>query len=324
MTKAFRFYETGGSDVLRFEDVEVGAPGTGEVRLRQEAIGLNYIDIYFRSGVYPAPSLPSGLGLEGSGVIEAVGDGVTDLAVGDRVAYAAQPLGAYAEARVMPAKGLVKIPDGISFDLAAAAMLQGMTAQYLLRRTYHVKKGDTILIHAAAGGVGQIVCQWAKHLGATVIGTVGSKEKAEIAKSKGCDYPILYREEKVSERVKEITNGQGVEVVYDSVGKDTFDDSLDCLKRLGMMVSFGQSSGAVSPVPLKALAPGAYFLTRPSVFQYTATREELLATANELFDVLKSGVVKIDIGATYALADAKQAHDDLEGRKTTGSVILKP
>ncbi|RCK35433.1 quinone oxidoreductase [Thalassospira xiamenensis] len=324
MTKAFRFYETGGSDVLRFEDVEVGAPGTGEVRLRQEAIGLNYIDIYFRSGVYPAPSLPSGLGLEGSGVIETVGDGVTDLAVGDRVAYAAQPLGAYAEARVMPAKGLVKIPDGITFDLAAAAMLQGMTAQYLLRRTYHVKKGDTILIHAAAGGVGQIVCQWAKHLGATVIGTVGSKEKAEIAKSKGCDYPILYREEKVSERVKEITNGQGVEVVYDSVGKDTFDDSLDCLKRLGMMVSFGQSSGAVPPVPLKALAPGAYFLTRPSVFQYTATREELLATANELFDVLKSGVVKIDIGATYALADAKQAHDDLEGRKTTGSVILKP
>lgn len=324
MTKAFRFYETGGSDVLRFEDVEVGAPSTGEVRLRQEAIGLNYIDIYFRSGVYSAPSLPSGLGLEGSGVIEAVGDGVADLAVGDRVAYAAQPLGAYAEARVMPAKGLVKIPDGISFDLAAAAILQGMTAQYLLRRTYHVKKGDTILIHAAAGGVGQIVCQWAKHLGATVIGTVGSKEKAEIAKSKGCDYPILYREEKVSERVKEITNGQGVEVVYDSVGKDTFDDSLDCLKRLGMMVSFGQSSGAVPPIPLKALAPGAYFLTRPSVFQYTATREELLATANELFDVLKTGVVKIDIGATYDLADAKHAHDDLEGRKTTGSVILKP
>lgn len=324
MTKAFRFYETGSSDVLRFEDVEVGAPGTGEVRLRQEAIGLNYIDIYFRSGVYPAPSLPSGIGLEGSGVIEAVGDGVADLAVGDRVAYAAQPLGAYAEARVMPAKGLVKIPDGISFDLAAAAMLQGMTAQYLLRRTYHVKKGDTILIHAAAGGVGQIVCQWAKHLGATVIGTVGSKEKAEIAKSKGCDYPILYREEKVSERVKEITNGQGVEVVYDSVGKDTFDDSLDCLKRLGMMVSFGQSSGAVPPIPLKALAPGAYFLTRPSVFQYTATREELLATANELFDVLKTGVVNIDIGATYDLADAKHAHDDLEGRKTTGSVILKP
>jgi len=324
MTKAFRFYETGSSDVLRFEDVEIGAPGAGEVRLRQEAVGLNYIDIYFRSGVYPTPSLPSGLGLEGSGVIEAVGDGVTDLAVGDRVAYAAQPLGAYAEARVMPAKGLVKIPDGISFDLAAAAMLQGMTAQYLLRRTYHVKKGDTILIHAAAGGVGQIVCQWAKHLGATVIGTVGSKEKAEIAKSKGCDYPILYREEKVSERVKEITNGQGVEVVYDSVGKDTFDDSLDCLKRLGMMVSFGQSSGAVPPIPLKALAPGAYFLTRPSVFQYTATREELLATANELFDVLKTGVVKIDIGSTYDLADAKHAHDDLEGRKTTGSVILKP
>ena len=324
MTKAFRFYETGGSDVLRFEDVELGKPGVGEVRLRQEAVGLNYIDIYFRAGVYPAPSLPSGLGLEGSGVIEAVGDGVTDLAVGDRVAYAAQPLGAYAEARVMPAKGLVKIPDGISFDLAAAAMLQGMTAQYLLRRTYHVKKGDTILIHAAAGGVGQIVCQWAKHLGATVIGTVGSKEKADIAKSKGCDYPILYREEKVSERVKEITNGQGVEVVYDSVGKDTFDDSLDCLKRLGMMVSFGQSSGAVPPVPLKALAPGAYFLTRPSVFQYTATREELLATANELFDVLKSDVVKIDVGAKYALADAKQAHNDLEGRKTTGSVILKP
>tara|TARA_R110000868_G_scaffold79102_1_gene225320 strand:+ start:294650 stop:295624 length:975 start_codon:yes stop_codon:yes gene_type:complete len=324
MTKAVRFYETGGSDVLRFEDVDVGAPGAGEVRLRHEAIGLNYIDIYFRSGVYPAPSLPSGLGLEGSGVIEAVGNDVTDLAVGDRVAYAAQPLGAYAEARVMPAKGLVKIPDGISFDLAAAAMLQGMTAQYLLRRTYHVKAGDTILIHAAAGGVGQIVCQWAKHLGATVIGTVGSADKAEIAKSKGCDYPILYRDETVSKRVMEITNGQGVDVVYDSVGKDTFDDSLNCLKRLGMMVSFGQSSGAVPPVPLKALAPGAYFLTRPSVFQYTATREELLATANELFDVLKSGAVKIDIAATYALSDAKQAHDDLEGRKTTGSVILKP
>ncbi|OSQ50165.1 quinone oxidoreductase family protein [Thalassospira alkalitolerans] len=324
MTKAVRFYETGGSDVLRFEDVDVGAPGAGEVRLRHEAIGLNYIDIYFRSGVYPAPSLPSGLGLEGSGVIEAVGNDVTDLAVGDRVAYAAQPLGAYAEARVMPAKGLVKIPDGISFDLAAAAMLQGMTAQYLLRRTYHVKAGDTILIHAAAGGVGQIVCQWAKHLGATVIGTVGAADKAEIAKSKGCDYPILYRDETVSKRVMEITNGQGVDVVYDSVGKDTFDDSLNCLKRLGMMVSFGQSSGAVPPVPLKALAPGAYFLTRPSVFQYTATREELLATANELFDVLKSGAVKIDIAATYALSDAKQAHDDLEGRKTTGSVILKP
>lgn len=322
MTKAFRFYEAGGSDVLRFEDVEVGAPGEGEVRLAQKAVGLNYIDIYFRSGVYPAPSLPSGLGLEGAGVIEAVGAGVTDLSVGDRVAYAAQPLGAYAEARVMPAKGLVKIPDDVSFELAAAAMLQGMTAQYLLRRTYTVKKGDTILIHAAAGGVGQIVCQWAKHLGATVIGTVGSPEKAEIAKAKGCDYPILYRDEVVSERVMEITKGQGVEVVYDSVGKDTFDDSLKCLKRLGMMVTFGQSSGPVPPVPIKALAPGAYFLTRPSIFHYTATREELLATANDLFDVLKSGAVKIDITATYPLADAKQAHDDLEGRKTNGSIVF--
>lgn len=324
MTKAFRFYETGGSDVLRFEDVTLGEPGEGEVRLKQEAIGLNFIDIYFRRGLYPAPALPSGIGLEGAGVIEAVGAGVDGFAVGDRVAYAAQPLGAYAEARIMPARGLVKIPDGISFDLAAAAMLQGMTAQYLLRRTYRVKKGDTILIHAAAGGVGQIVCQWAKHLGATVIGTVGSPEKAEIAKSRGCDYPILYRQEVVSERVKEITNGQGVEVVYDSVGKDTFDDSLNCLKRLGMMVSFGQSSGPVPAVELAKLAPGAYFLTRPSLFHYTATREELVATANELFDVLTSGVVKIDINATYALADARQAHDDLEGRKTTGSVILKP
>ena len=255
-------------------------------------------------------------------MIEAIGAGVTDFAVGDRVAYAAQPLGAYAEARVMPAKGLVKIPDDVSFELAAAAMLQGMTAQYLLRRTYTVKKGDTILIHAAAGGVGQIVCQWAKHLGATVIGTVGSPEKAEIAKAKGCDYPILYRDEVVSERVMEITKGQGVEVVYDSVGKDTFDDSLKCLKRLGMMVTFGQSSGPVPPVPIKALAPGAYFLTRPSIFHYTATREELLATANDLFDVLKSGAVKIDITATYPLADAKQAHDDLEGRKTNGSIVF--
>ena len=322
MTKAFRFYETGGSDVLRFEDVEVGAPGAGEVRLAQKAVGLNYIDIYFRSGVYPAPALPSGLGLEGAGVIEAVGEGVTDLAVGDRVAYAAQPLGAYAEARVMPAKGLVKVPDDVSFELAAAAMLQGMTAQYLLRRTYKVQKGDTILIHAAAGGVGQIVCQWAKHLGATVIGTVGSKEKAEIAKAKGCDYPILYRDEVVSERVMEITNGQGVEVVYDSVGKDTFEDSLKCLKRLGMMVSFGQSSGKVPPVTLAQLAPGAYFLTRPSIFTYNATREELLASAGELFDVLKSGVVKIDITATYPLADAAKAHDDLEGRKTNGSIVF--
>ena len=314
MTKAFRFYETGGSNVLRFEDVEVGEPGAGEVRLRQKAVGLNYIDIYFRSGVYPAPSMPSGLGLEGAGVIEAIGDGVTDLAVGDRVAYA--------EARVMPAKGLVKIPDDVSFELAAAAMLQGMTAQYLLRRTYKVQKGDTILIHAAAGGVGQIVCQWAKHLGATVIGTVGSQEKAEIAKAKGCDYPILYREETVSERVKEITNGQGVEVVYDSVGKDTFEDSLKCLKRLGTMVSFGQSSGAVPPITLAQLAPGAFFLTRPSIFTYNATREELLASADELFEVLKSGVVKIDITATYPLADAARAHDDLEGRKTNGSIVF--
>ncbi|MCC9621198.1 quinone oxidoreductase [Thalassospira sp. MA62] len=324
MTKAFRFHETGSSDVLKFEDVTLGEPGDGEVRIKHEAIGVNYIDIYFRQGIYPAPTMPSGLGFEGAGVIEAVGPGVTDLAVGDRVAYAAHPIGAYAQARVMPAKGLVKIPDEISFDLAAAVMLQGMTAQYLLRRTYQVKKGDTILIHAAAGGVGQIVCQWAKHLGATVIGTVGSPEKAEIAKSKGCDYPILYRDEVVSKRVADITNGQGVEVVYDSVGKDTFDDSIKCLKRLGMMVTFGQSSGPIPPVDLGKLAPGAYFLTRPSVFHYTATREELLATANDLFDVLKSGVVKIDINATYALANAKQAHDDLENRKTTGSIILKP
>ncbi|NIZ00748.1 quinone oxidoreductase family protein [Thalassospira lucentensis] len=322
MTKAFRFYETGGSDVLRFEDVTLGTPGEGEVLLRQKAVGLNYIDIYFRSGVYPAPSYPAGLGLEGAGVIEAVGDGVTDLSVGDRVAYAAQPLGAYAEARIMPAKGLVKIPDDISFELAAGAMLQGMTAQYLLRRTYKVQKGDTILIHAAAGGVGQIVCQWAKHLGATVIGTVGSPEKAEIAKAKGCDYPILYRDDVVSERVMDITKGQGVDVVYDSVGKDTFDDSLKCLKRLGMMVSFGQASGAVPPIEMSKLAPGAYFLTRPSIFQYTATREELLATAQDLFDVLKSGVVKIDITATYPLADAAKAHDDLEGRKTNGSIVF--
>jgi NADPH:quinone reductase len=324
MTKAIRFHETGGSDVLRWEELALSAPGPGEVLLRQHAVGLNYIDIYFRTGLYPVASLPSGIGLEGAGVIEAVGAGVSELSVGDRVAYAAQPLGAYAEARIMPAAGLVKLPEQLGFELAAAAMLQGMTAQYLLRRTYPVKPGDTVLIHAAAGGVGQMVCQWAKHLGATVIGTVGSEDKAAIAKACGCDYPILYRQESVSERVMEITGGQGVEVVYDSVGKDTFDDSMKCLKRLGMMVSFGQSSGAVPSVQMAQLAPGAYFLTRPSLFHYTATRQELLATANELFDVLGAGVVKVDIGARYALADARQAHDDLEGRKTTGSVILLP
>lgn len=324
MTKAFRFSQTGGSDVLSWEDVDPGQPGEGEVLLRHEAIGLNYIDVYFRTGLYPVPSLPSGLGMEGAGVIEAVGPGVTGFAVGDRVAYAGRPLGAYAEARVMPVDPLVKLPDSISFETAAAAMLQGMTAQYLLRRTYPVKAGDTIVIHAAAGGVGQIVCQWAKHLGATVIGTVGSPEKAEIAKACGCDYPVLYREESLSERVREITGGKGVPVVYDSVGKDTFDESLKCLARLGMLVCFGQSSGKIPPFDLGLLSPGAYFITRPSLFHYIATREELDATAMDLFNVIASGAVKISIGATYPLKDAARAHDDLEGRKTTGSVIFKP
>ncbi|OAN50331.1 quinone oxidoreductase [Paramagnetospirillum marisnigri] len=323
-THAIRIHQTGGPEVLLWEEVSVAAPAAHEVLIRHAAVGLNYIDIYHRSGLYPAP-LPFTPGLEGAGVVEAVGASVTEFKAGDRVAYANPPLGAYAEARVMPADRLVRIPDAITDVEAAAMMLQGMTAQYLLRRTYRVKPGDTILIHAAAGGVGLLVCQWARHLGATVIGTVGSEDKADLAKAHGCHYPILYKTEDFVAQVREITNGQGVPVVYDSVGKDTFLKSLDCLQPLGMMVSFGQSSGKVEPFDTGLLAAkGSLFLTRPSLMAYTAKRSDLVAGAEELFEVVGQGAVRIEVNQTYALKDAASAHRDLEGRKTTGSTVLLP
>ncbi len=322
MAHAMRFYETGGPEVLRWEEVEVGQPGAGEARVRHTAMGLNYVDTYVRSGLYPA-SLPSGLGTEAAGVVEAVGQGVTDVKVGDRVAYSGGPQGAYSEERVMPADRLVVLPDGISDQQAAAMMLKGMTAQYLIRQIYKVKAGDTILFHAAAGGVGLIACQWAKALGATVIGTVGSDEKAELAKAHGCDYPIIYTRENFVERVKEITRGEMVPVVYDSVGKDTFMASLDCLRPLGLMVSFGQSSGAIGPVDLGILAQkGSLYVTRPTLGTYAAKRADLLAMAQDLFDVVLSGTVKIEINQTYPLREAAKAHQDLQARKTTGSTVL--
>ncbi len=323
MPHAIRIHETGGPEVLKWEPIEVGEPGPGEVRLRQTAVGLNYIDVYFRTGLYPPPALPSGLGLEGAAVVEAVGDGVTEVAVGDRVAYAAPPLGAYAEERLMPADRLVRLPDSIDDQTAAAMMLQGLTTWYLLRRTYEVKPGDTILIHAAAGGVGLMVCQWAKHLGATVIGTVGTDEKAELARAHGCDHPIVYTRERFVDRVRELTNGEGVPVVYDSIGKDTFEDSIDCLRPLGLMVSFGNASGPVPPVDLKELsAKGSLFITRPTVMTYTAKREDLLAGAQALFDVVQKGVVKVEVNQTWPLQQAAEAHKALEGRQTTGSTVL--
>lgn len=321
---AIRFAQTGGPEVLQWQTVEVGEPGPGEARVVHEAVGLNYIDTYHRNGLYPLP-LPSGLGLEGAGVVEAIGPGVADIAVGDWVAYSGGPVGAYSQARIMPADRLVKLPDAISFEQGAAMMLQGMTAQYLLRRTYRVQPGDTLLIHAAAGGVGLIVCQWAKALGATVIGTVGSDAKAELARAHGCDHTIVYTREKFADRVREITGGEGLPVVYDSIGKDTFMDSLACLRPLGMMVNFGSASGPVPPFDIGVLARmGSLFLTRPTLFTYAAKRHDLLAMAGELFDVVASGKVKIDINQRYALADAAQAHRDLEGRRTTGSTILLP
>ncbi len=324
MTHAIRIHMIGGPEVMRWETVELPTPGPNEARVRHEAVGLNFIDLYFRSGRYPL-ELPSGLGLEGAGVIEAIGEAVTEVKVGDRVAYAGGPPGAYAEARNMPADRLVKLPDAIDFSTAAAMMLQGMTAQYLLRRTYRVQPGETILIHAAAGGVGLIVCQWAKALGATVIGTVSSDEKAALAKAHGCDHPIVYTREDFVARVKEITDGQGVPVVYDSVGADTFTKSLDCLRPLGMMVTFGQSSGPVPLVDTQELSRrGSLFLTRPTLFTYVAKRADLLASAQELFDVVAAGQVKIEINQTYPLKDAAQAHADLAARKTTGSTILLP
>lgn len=324
MTHAIRFHQTGGPEVLRWEEVSLGDPPPGEVRVDHEAVGLNFIDIYHRTGLYPLP-LPSGLGLEGAGVVTAVGAGVTEFKRGERVAYAGGPPGAYAEARNMPTDRLVKLPEAIDFKTAAAMMLQGLTAQYLLRRTYRVQPGDTILIHAAAGGVGLLVCQWAKSLGANVIGTVSSDEKAALAKAHGCDHPIIYTRENFTERVREITNGEGVPVVYDSIGKDTFFGSLDCLRPLGTMVTFGNASGPVPPLDLLELSKrGSLFVTRPTLFGYTAKRADLLNMAAELFEVVTSGKVKVEVNQTYPLKDAAQAQIDLAARKTTGSTVLLP
>ncbi len=323
MPYAIRVHETGGPEKMRWEEINVGKPGAGEVRVRHTAVGVNFIDTYHRSGLYPV-TLPATLGMEAAGVVEAVGPKVKEFKSGDRVAYA-QPIGAYAEVALRPAERLVKIPAGIDDKIAAAMMLKGMTAQYLLRRTYKVKRGDTILVHAAAGGVGQILCQWAKHLGASVIGTVGSDEKLALAKKAGCKHVIVSAREKVSERVKQITKGKGVPVVYDGIGRDTFMDSLDCLAPLGLMVSYGNASGPVSAFDLGLLSKkGSLFITRPTLMTYVAHREDLVRSARELFAVVKRGAVKIAIGQTYPLKEAAQAHRDLEARKTTGSTILMP
>ncbi len=325
MTHAIRIHHYGGPEMLRWEEVAVGDPGPGELRIRHGAIGLNYIDVYHRTGLYPLPALPWTLGMEGAGRIEAIGPGVTEFKVGDRVAYASPPVGAYAELRLMPADRVVALPDTIDERTAAAMLLQGMTAQYLLRRSYRVQAGDTILLHAAAGGVVLIASQWARHLGATVIGTVGSEAKAALARTHGCDHVIDYRRENIVERVREITGGAGVAVVYDSVGKETFMDSLDCLRPLGMMVSFGNASGPVPAFePGLLAAKGSLFFTRPSLMHYTARRADLLASAAELFAVVTSGAVQIEVNQTYPLAETAQAHRDLEARQTTGSTVLLP
>ena len=324
MPYAIQIHETGGPEVMRYEEAAAGAPGPGEVRIRHAAIGLNYIDVYFRMGLYPSPPFPFSPGMEGAGEVVAVGGGVDDLAVGDRVAYAGV-LGAYREERLIAADRLVKVPDAVSDEAAASMMLQGMTVQYLLKSSYPVKPGDTVLFHAAAGGVGLIACQWAKHLGATVIGTVGSDEKAALARAHGCDHTIVYTRENVVERVRELTGGAGVPAVYDAVGRDTFTDSLDCLRPAGTMVSFGQSSGPIPPFEIGVLgAKGSLYLQRPTLMSYTAKREDLLAMAGDLFEVVGSGAVKIRTNQTFPLAQAAEAHRALEGRRTTGSTVLLP
>ena len=325
MTKAIRIHAPGGPEALVYEDVEVPSPGPGEVLIDQGACGLNYIDVYHRTGLYPLPSLPAVIGMEGAGTVAAVGEGVEAFKPGDRVAYADAPPGAYAAQRLMPWHRLVKLPDAVGDQQAAAMMLQGMTVEYLIRRTYAVQPGDTVLFHAAAGGVGLIACQWLNHLGATVIGTVGSDEKAALAKSHGCHHTINYREENFTDRVRELTEGAGVPVVYDSIGKDTFEGSLDCLRPRGLMVSFGNASGPVEAFNTALLAQkGSLYLTRPTLLTYNARREDLEASAAALFEVVTSGAVKIEVNQTYPLSETAQAHRDLEGRKTTGSTVLLP
>jgi NADPH2:quinone reductase len=323
MTKAIRIHATGGPEVMRWEDVPMPDPGPGEVLVRHAAIGLNYIDVYFRNGLYKSP-LPAILGMEAAGTVAALGDGVTNLAVGDRIAYATGPIGAYAVERVIAAERVVKLPDGIDFQTAAAMMLQGMTAQYLLRRTYRVQQGDTILIHAAAGGVGLILCQWARHLGATVIGVVSTEAKAELARAHGATHVLVGHADLPAE-VKRITGGAMLPVVYDSVGKDTFMASLDCLAPLGMMVSYGNASGPVGPIDIGLLAAkGSLFLTRPSLATYTAKRQDLETCARDLFEVVQSGAVRIRVNQSFPLSDAAEAHRALEERRTTGSTVLLP
>lgn len=324
MPHAIRFSRTGGPEVLAWQEVAAKPPAAGEVTVRHAAVGLNFIDTYHRNGLYPLP-LPSGIGIEGAGVVEAVGADVGDFRTGDRVAYAGGPVGAYAELRNLPADRLLRLPDSISFESAAAMLLQGLTAAYLLRRTYRVQAGDRILIHAAAGGVGLIACQWAKALGATVIGTVGSEAKAELARSHGCAHVIDYSREDFAARVRELTGGEGVAAVYDGVGRTTFEGSLDSLRPLGMMVSYGNASGPVPPVDLLQLSQkGSLFLTRPTLVHYTARREDLLALGAELFAAVAGGQVRIAVNQTYPLAEAARAHADLEARRTTGSSILVP
>ena len=323
MVHAIRIHQQGGPEAMKWESVEVPAPGPGQVRLKQHAVGVNFVDVYQRSGLYKMPT-PFVAGSEGAGEVVAVGPGVTDFKVGDRGAYAGA-MGGYAEERVMPADRLVKLPDSIDYKTGAAMMLQGMTVRYLLRETYKVSKGTTMLLHAAAGGIGLIACQWARHLGATIIGTVSTPEKAALAKEYGCTHVINYKTEDFVKRTKELTNGQGVDVVYDSIGKDTYPGSLDCLKPLGLWVTFGNASGAITNFDLLLLsAKGSLYATRPTLGTYIAKREDLLANANDLFDVVTKGIVKISVNHTYALKDAAQAHRDLEARKTTGSIVLVP
>ena len=322
MTRAIRIHAHGGPEVLRWDEVDPGTPGAGQALIRQTAAGLNFIDVYHRTGLYPVPAMPAVIGSEGAGVVEVVGDRVSAVSVGDRVAYC-MSLGGYAEQRIVDAARLVRVPDGVTDQQAAAMMLKGCTVHYLLRRIYPVKAGDTILLHAAAGGVGLIACQWAKLLGAMVIGTVGSDEKAEVARAHGCDHPIVYTRENVVDRVKALTGGAGVPVVFDSVGRDTFMASLDCLQPRGLMVSYGNASGAVEPFsPGVLAAKGSLFLTRPTLASYISTREELAATTTELFDVVRRGAVTVEVSQTFPLKDAAQAHRALEARKTTGSTVL--